>query len=162
MILEYLGMHGRGGCPMASVFDVAKYILSKSRPEEGDGMTHLKLQKLVYYVQGFATVILNRALFDEDMEAWTHGPVVPALYAKYRGYSNGIIENYDGIIGDADNLTSEEKELVDDVFNVYGQYSASKLRSLTHNETPWLEAMNKIDTTITVDALREFFPSLLN
>ena len=59
---------------MASVFDVAAYILSKADIEEGDGITHLKLQKLVYYVQGFAMATLGYPLFPDKIEAWVHGP----------------------------------------------------------------------------------------
>jgi len=144
---------------MASVFDVASYILSKADLDEGDGITHLKLQKLVYYAQGFSVVLLGRPLFPETIEAWTHGPVVPELYNKYRHFGPNVISQTQG--GTPDNLTTEEKTLIDDVFSVYGEYSASKLRNLTHNETPWMEAENKEDVTISIDSLRSFFPSLL-
>ncbi len=147
---------------MASVFDVAKYILSKSSPIDGDGMTHLKLQKLIYYVQGFALVILKTPLFNERMEAWPHGPVVPDLYKEYKGYRNNIIEDFNDKPGDANSLSDQQRELIDDVLSVYGQYSASKLRNLTHSEAPWQEAENKNDQEITIDALQDFFPSLLN
>ncbi len=144
---------------MASVFDVASYILGKADLDEGDGITHLKLQKLVYYVQGFSVVLLGRPLFQEVIEAWPHGPVVPKLYNKYSNFGAKIIDQAQD--GTPDNLTIEEKALIDDVFSVYGEYSASKLRNLTHNETPWMEAENKEDVTISIDSLRSFFPSLL-
>lgn len=144
---------------MASVFDVASYILGKADLDEGDGITHLKLQKLVYYVQGFSVVLLGRPLFPEVIEAWTHGPVVPKLYKQYSNFGANVIDQAQD--GTPDNLTIEEKALIDDVFSVYGEYSASKLRNLTHNETPWMEAENKEDVTISIDSLRSFFPSLL-
>lgn len=144
---------------MASVFDVASYILGKADLDEGDGITHLKLQKLVYYVQGFSVVLLGRPLFPEAIEAWPHGPVVPDLYKSYRDFGPNVIDKAQN--GTPDNLTTEEKALIDDVFSVYGEYSASKLRNLTHNETPWMEAENKEDVTISIDSLRSFFPSLL-
>ena len=144
---------------MASAFDVAEYLLSKADIEEGDGMTHLKLQKLLYYCQGFALAILKRELFEEKIEAWPHGPVVPDVYYKYSYFKNQVIEDYE--TSGIQNLTDDEKELIDAVYEVYGGNSASKLRNLSHSESPWQDAENKIDTTITIEALKVFFPSLL-
>jgi uncharacterized phage-associated protein len=49
-------------------------------------MSNLKLQKLMYYAQGFSLVLFNKPLFPERIEAWIHGPVIPAVYHKYKGY----------------------------------------------------------------------------
>ncbi len=58
-------------------------------------------------------------------------------------------------------LSEEECALIHEVYEVYGQYSAWKLRDLTHSEKPWREAENKREIEITVEALRAFFPALL-
>jgi len=60
---------------MSSCFDVAKYILEKKKQ-----MTAMKLQKLVYYSQAWSLVWDEKPLFDEPVEAWINGPMVPALY----------------------------------------------------------------------------------
>ena len=55
---------------MASVFDVAKYILNnKGR------MSTWKLQKLCYYSQAWSLAWTETPLFEEDFEAWKNGPV---------------------------------------------------------------------------------------
>lgn len=145
---------------MDKVFNVAAYILSKADIDEGDGITHLKLQKLLYYCQGFALVLLKRPLFDNHIEAWQHGPVVPDVYHAFKKYGSDIIK--DSFSGEVSSLTSEEKTLIDDVYDVYGGYSAFKLRNLTHSEPPWQNVENKLDTTITHEAMLKFFPSLVN
>ena len=145
---------------MADVYDVAAYLLSKADIKEGDGMTHLKLQKLLYYCQGFSIVLLKKPLFTNKIEAWPHGPVVVDVYHKLKTYEDGIIVSFD--FGDISSLADDEKSLIDDVYEVYGGYSASRLRNLTHNEKPWVDAENKLDKTITHDAMRDFFPSLVN
>lgn len=145
---------------MANVFDVAAYLLSKADIKEGDGMTHLKLQKLLYYCQGFALVLLKRPLFSNKIEAWPHGPVVVDIYHEFKRYGDGIIDEI--VSGDVSALTDEEKSMIDDVYEVYGGYSASRLRNLTHSENPWIDAENKIDKTITHEAMLDFFPSLVN
>jgi len=50
---------------MASVHDVACYILKKQSP-----MTTMKLQKLVYYCQAWSLVWDEKPLFKERMDAW--------------------------------------------------------------------------------------------
>lgn len=49
---------------MAAIFDVAKYILTKSKR-----MSTWKLQKLCYYSQAWHLAWTERPLFDEDFEA---------------------------------------------------------------------------------------------
>ena len=66
-----------GGQSTLSCYDVAQYFLAKADEDAGDLMSNLKLQKLVYYAQGFALVLLEKPLFPERIEAWIHGPVVP-------------------------------------------------------------------------------------
>jgi uncharacterized phage-associated protein len=68
---------------MLSCYDVAQYFLAKAGEDAGDLISNLKLQKLVYYAQGFALVLLKKPLFPQCIEAWIHGPVVPALYHAY-------------------------------------------------------------------------------
>lgn len=64
---------------MASVFDVAAYILERQGP-----MTTWKLQKLVY-CQAWSLVWDDDVLFPEEIEAWANGPVVRELYNAHRG-----------------------------------------------------------------------------
>ncbi len=69
---------------MICVFDVAEYFLSLADEEAGDFLSNLKLQKLVYYAQGFHLALFNRPLFMAAIHAWQHGPVVPELYHAYK------------------------------------------------------------------------------
>ena len=147
-----------GGEVMAKAFDVAEYLLSKADATEND-MTHMKLQKLLYYCQGFSLALLGHPLFPEVIEAWLHGPVVPVVYQAFKHCGKTPVESSG--LGSVDALTSEEKGLIDDVYSVYGGYSAAKLRNLTHSETPWLGAEGKADNTITTESMRTFFPALL-
>lgn len=120
---------------MTTASQVAEYILSNSNPQEGDIISHLKLQKLLYYCQGFHLAIRNAPLFSESIHHWDHGPVVPDLYYQYKKYGNAALpipENFDDSV-----ITQSEKEVIDEVLTVYGQFSAWKLRNMTHDEPPW-------------------------
>src|SRR5260364_350033 len=76
---------------MVSVFDVANYFLTLVEEEVGDALSNLKLQKLVYYAQGFHLALFSRPLFENAIEAWTHGPVIPGLYHAYKQYGAGAL-----------------------------------------------------------------------
>jgi uncharacterized phage-associated protein len=138
---------------MATCHDVANYFLVLSDDDAGDLISNLKMQKLLYYAQGFSLAILKRPLFAEPIEAWSHGPVVPSAYERFKRYGAGAIREENP---DISTLTQEEREPLDEVYRVYGQYSAWKLRNMTHDEPPWKD-VSFHRQEISHDALREFF-----
>lgn len=65
---------------MASAYEVAQHLIRLAEfEEEPDYLTHLRLQKLLYYVQAWSMAMRSRPMFPERIEAWGHGPVVPNL-----------------------------------------------------------------------------------
>lgn len=142
---------------MPTAHDVAKYFLAKCDPEDGDEMSNLKVQKLVYYAQGFHLAVMGEPLFPEDIYAWAHGPVVPDLYQAFKENGSDHIPaptdfDPEGV------FTPEQRELLDEVYESYGQFSAWKLRNMTHAEAPWKDADARgYSLVITHDALRTFF-----
>ena len=142
---------------MATCHDVAKYFLSRVREDVGDTISNLKLQKLVYYAQGFSLAVLGTPLFEESIEAWEHGPVVPELYHEYKGHGSSAIPAVKA--GSADDaFSTEQLELLEEVYDVYGQFSAWKLRNMTHAEQPWIDAHPS--GTISHESMGEFFKTL--
>lgn len=144
---------------MLTVQDVATYFLTKADPEVGDLISNLKLQKLCYYAQGFHLAIYGNPLFPEPIEAWQHGPVIPDLYHAYKAYSGSAIPAPEQV--ELSKYSDEESGLLDEVYEVYGQYSAWKLRNLTHQEAPWVDANAADDTYISNDSLKDYFKTLL-
>lgn len=136
---------------------VAKWFLAHNRitadEEGGEYISNLKLQKLLYYAQGCFLAVTDQPLFGDAIVAWQHGPVVESVYHQYK--KNGA----EGIFFDEDfnfsDFTDDENDLLTEVYNVFGQYSAWKLRNMTHNEAPWLEtAQNEV---IPIEKIREYF-----
>jgi Uncharacterized phage-associated protein len=138
---------------MATVFDVADYFLAKTDLELGDIMTNLKIQKLVYYAQGFSMAILGKPLFDESIEAWEHGPVCPVLYHKYKGNKAMPIDPGKDLKEASKPFTSRQCKLLDDVYKTYGCYAAWTLREITHQDTAWHNAYP--NGVITLEAMQE-------
>jgi uncharacterized phage-associated protein len=138
---------------MLSCYDVAQYFLAKADEDAGDLMSNLKLQKFVYYAQGFALALLDKPLFPQCIEAWIHGPVVPALYHAYKSYGTEAIPSPREL--DFSKYDQETRGLLDEVYAVYGQFAAWKLRNMTHQEPPW--CTTPAGQEITHDALRAYF-----
>lgn len=135
---------------------IAKAILSLSNPSEGEVITNLKLQKLLYYVQGFHLAGFNSPLFNEKIYAWQYGPVVKEVYFKYKENGSLGIEPPKEDIKIIELFDAEDAyELFMDVLNVYGQFSAIGLMNLTHQEPPWRNT--KIDEEISHNKLKEYF-----
>ena len=135
--------------------DTAAYFLALVEEDEGELMSHLKLQKLCYYAQGFHLAITGHPLFDDRIEAWTHGPVVPALWRRYQQYEDGPIPKVEV---DFAKYPTATREILDEVYQVYGQFAAWKLRNMTGEESPWLAARaSGADAEITHASLRDYF-----
>lgn len=130
-----------------------RYLLAKMDEEAGDVMTLPVLQKLLYYSQGFSLAITGKPLFEEDFEVWQMGPVIPALYEKYgKELAFGILNPSE--TGDP-GLTEEEKDVLDQVYFVYGQFSGWKLRDLVLADP--LIAGAPIRSVIPKAAMRDAF-----
>lgn len=117
---------------MASVFDVAAYILEKT-----GCISTWKLQKLCYYSQAWSLAWTEKELFPEDFEAWSNGPVCPELFREHKGLF--MIERKDLSSGDSANLSADEKDTIDVVLKDYGKMSPYELRELSHSENPYKE-----------------------
>ena len=144
---------------MVDVHDVSNCLLSLSAPEAGDGIPNLKLKKLLYYCQGLNLALRDAPLFDSVIEAWEHGPVVPIIYRKYKkhGWNHIPIPNNVSL----EKICSNDgvKEVVDEAYNFYGQFSAWKLRNMTHREPPWRDTPK--GDVITLEKLKEYFSTLV-
>lgn len=153
----------KGGNRMTTIFDVANYFISRSDDE--NPMTPLKLQKLCYYAQAWSLVWDNENLFEEDFEAWVHGPANHMLYRKYKEIS--FIKHIDPDYND--NIFNEDSlETLDVVWNTYGDYSGKYLEQLTHIEEPWINARRdlhpgeKSNNVIAKESMKLFYSSLNN
>lgn len=147
---------------MATVFDVARYILEKRGP-----MSAMKLQKLCYYAQAWSLVWdTGEPLFDEDFQAWAFGPVVPELYQVHRGQFQ--VNESMIVDGNSGSLTSAQKENIDVVLDAYGAKPAHWLSELTHREKPWKAARGGLppgassETTISKESMQRYYDSLVD
>lgn len=144
---------------MADARDVARLLIRlAARDAEGEPMTAMRLQKLLYYCQGWFLAWYGRPLFADPVEAWKHGPVVPAVYDLFRGYGGLPLPD----AGDPTGLAAGERAAVERVWSHYARYSARGLRDLTHAERPWAahyapDGAGRCDAVIPAAELAAFF-----
>lgn len=132
---------------MVSPSDIAKYFLLKTT-EDGELISPLKMQKLVYYAYVWCLVNTGEKIFDEQIEAWANGPVVPSLYQELKKYGSAPINamEYTGIQsseqGDAfiKQFETTILQCLSEVYNKYQTMTAFELVLATHSEQPWIEA----------------------
>jgi uncharacterized phage-associated protein len=129
-----------------SAIVLSNFILKHYGP-----MSHLKLQKLLYYCEAYHLACFEQSLIPEDFEAWVHGPVCRVVYNSLK--DNSILYSDVGFDPKNDedpdkniekSLTSSQNELLDSILKDLSTWSAFELETATHNEMPWIEARKGI------------------
>lgn len=128
--------------------DVAVYILSKIK------CTHLSLEKLVYFAYADYLCEYFERLFEDQIYAFTHGPVVDSVYETYKRSGSQYVKPLE--FGDDSDVRTGVKELparsrilfakdgakklhsIDQTIQKYGKYTAGVLVDRTHRAgSPW-------------------------
>jgi uncharacterized phage-associated protein len=121
-----------------------------------DLITPLKAQKLLYYAQGAFLAIESKPLFDEKIENWDLGPVVPSVFQEYKSYKgNGIKE----ATGDVSSFSEHEVAMLTGIYDKYNRFSAYQLSKMTHNEDPWM--ITGQNEEITKDSIQKYFSTVV-
>lgn len=146
---------------MYNALTIARHIIDYSH-EIGCGMTNLKLQKLLYFVQAEFLVSTpdHSPCFCDTIEAWDFGPVVPAVYHHYKVYGSAIIppRNYAHRSFFDQPISKEHQGLINSIVDRLIGYSAATLVEVTHNQSPWKDAyVRGYNNPISNRAIRVFF-----
>ena len=136
--------------------DIAEYVLWYCENELKKAITNLQLQKILYYIQGEYLAIYNEPLFDNDMEAWDYGPVIPDVYYEYKHFVS------DPIMGihphDINLFECDDANIIKKVVKEKIQLNVWKLAKDTHNESPWIKNFKQgLKNEIPISDLEEYF-----
>lgn len=137
-----------------TIADVARYIL-----EQRGQMTTMKLQKLCYYTQVWHSYFLDEPLFENEYQAWSYGPVSYDLFVLHRGKYNVDVEDFQ--YGSSSKISSDSKQILDEVLSKYSQMSGAQLSELSHSELPWISSRESVDSEtsspiISIELMKEF------
>ena len=147
----------------APINAVANYFLLRTNVPAGDVMTHLKLQKLCYFAQAFNLVNHDCGMFKDTFQAWSHGPVAPALWRRFKKFTWQAIggEGFGSL--SIKPLSDSDKEILDAVWVKLGHWTARELEYWTHQHDPWRNARGNTPlgahstAEITIAALKKFY-----
>ncbi len=130
--------------------------------EHGDPITNLKLQKLLYYSQGWFLALYERPLFRDEIQAWIRGPAVYSVWKIFSDYKYKPITRRIR----RPNLHDTVSFHLDEIMGAYGDFSAFTLERMTHEEAPWLNAREGLQAgerssrPISMDDMRTHFSQL--
>jgi len=137
---------------------IADYFLYIAN-DTGSFLSNLKLQKLVYYAGAWYLALYNTPLFDEDFEAWTHGPVMISLYEKYKPFGwKPILKEVK-----KPEFPKDVEDFLEELTQVYFIRESLELEMMTHREEPWIKARNGVPldepshAIISQQAMKEYY-----
>lgn len=125
--------------------------LAKNYDVVPEHITNLKLQKLLYFVQGLCLMIFDKNAFPEDILAWSYGPVVKEVYQNYK-FNKSTELNTDKKVKE---ISSGLSLVINEVVNSYGIIDANQLINFTHEEEPWKET--QINQVINNESIKNYF-----
>lgn len=112
--------------------------------ESGRPLTQIEVQKLLFFLEGWHLAIVGEALFREDFQAWSNGPVIPSVYDRLRRYSSHVIPRSEIKSLDFVALGSLVLDLISRVFETYKENDPGAMVGLTHLPgTPWVQVRNE-------------------
>ena len=142
--------------------DVANVFIELANDDEQGNITNMAVNKLVYFAQGWSLALLNKPLFEEDLYAWQYGPVEKMVYHTFKPCGRDNIEMPSEDI-DPNRFSSEEIDLLLDVYNFYKDYSAIGLMKLSHaDEGPWkkhYDENSQNNCIIPKEEIKKYFKS---
>ena len=134
------------------------------------GIDPMKLQKLVYICHGYRLAAFEDPLFEEDVEVWRWGPVIPSIYHEFKGFGNKKITRMGEIINDSLDIEVPKidpddkicKELFEIIWENYKYYTGVILSNSTHQKgTPWDISNRKGHTIIDNKIIGGYYRRLL-
>lgn len=141
--------------------DVANFFIVVGSLDEGSEMTNARINKLLYFAQGWHLAMFGEELFDEDFEAWTYGPVIKDIYQRFKSCNRNAIIDTSGEF-EMEDLNNETVEFLTSVYCEYMDSSTSALINMTHEKgSPWSEVyVENESNVIPKELIHSYFGTL--
>jgi uncharacterized phage-associated protein len=139
-------------------------------------LTHMQVQKLVFFAHGFQLAMDKGPLIEESFEAWQFGPVVRRLYDALKRHGSKPIPrpirwgDDTPFASDDDGeafepLDADDDQLINVVFAKFGHLQAFQLSALTHAPgTPWEKVYDQSEPNRVIpdEEIRSYFVNLVH
>lgn len=150
---------------MMDAREVARHLVwmgySAESPDESVLLCPLRLQKLLYYCQGWTLALLGEPLFRQPIEAWKLGPVVKDVHQQFAGKRHGITPEEAGEPSEA--ISATVTDLIEMIWREYAKFTPAELVKMTHDEPAWKEARVGVDpdesssNVLSAETMKVFF-----
>lgn len=120
----------------------------------GYPITNLKLQKILYYLQGYYGKTFEDSLFSDEIKHWPYGPVVPSVYFEYCAFGASAIFEQSSNAPFSD-CNKQEQKVIRKVLDKCLPMTASDLVDKSHEEAPWRDT--KSTEIIPFNAILHYF-----
>jgi len=115
-------------------------------------MTHMKLQKLVFFMHAWGLALYEESPVSEQPQAWEYGPVFSSLYHILKTHGSAPITDWLVQVNpetrQLEPMIPQKEDhqfwqLLESVWERYGGFNAFELSALTHeDDSPWASARN--------------------
>lgn len=141
-----------------TALDIANFYIQLVNNIPDDYIDNLKINKLLYFVQGHSLSFFGKPFFRDVIQAWEYGPVVPNVYQAFKCCGGGPIA-HSAADFDEDVLSGEEMEFLIAIYKRYGCYTGIALKEMTHRiGTPWHKVYKAgQNKEIPLDMMKEYF-----
>lgn len=135
---------------MHKAIEIANWFIAKAA-ESGDLVTHLKVQKLLYYAEAWTQTLIDKELFSEQIQAWAHGPVVVEVFQEFKAHGWNPLPVPQ--LQKMPLIDAETEEILVQVFDTYGDLPAKTLEDMTHKDDPWIKARGDLSPEIRCETV---------
>jgi uncharacterized phage-associated protein len=141
-----------------SALAIGKWFVAYAETEEDADTSNMRVQKLLYYAQGHYLAKNGVPLFDEAIQAWSHGPVVPEVYHEFKKFRSNPVELDRSDSFTFSDIDEETTQFLLEVWTAYAQFSTWALRNMTHSEPPWKNTFNGgHNVPISIEEISKYF-----
>ena len=121
---------------MYSSIQIANFLIKKHLEDKGRPIGPLKLQKMVYISYGWHWALLKKELFEDEIQAWRYGPVMPMVWHAFKRQRAKISKTYDMVV--QGKFDADTQQVLKAIYNAYINQSNSQIIAITHAPgTPW-------------------------
>jgi len=156
---------------LCNIDAVSNYFIGRSQMDHVV-LTNFSMQKLVFFAYGWIMGYTTKKLFNDRIEAWHHGPVIPSLYYQLKQYGNHQISrklveyDYDNNEFFSWNLRKGAalRMMMGKIWDRYNSLPSQAMTALIcKSGTPWAETVERVgyNTKISDDLIYKHFSEIL-
>jgi len=149
---------------MYNCFDIAYKFLDLAK-KENITIDTMKLLKMTYIANGYYLAFFETPLFENNIEAWKYGPVIPELYhvIKRHGHGNVKIETVE--LYSENKIQDTDLKFLKVIWDKFKKYGGLELSALTHiEESPWSKTYSETDQSkiIETKVIEDYYKNLVS